>query len=122
MAKNKRPFSALLQDADTKKAMQEALHAPAQLPTQEAAAVAEPTSLVEEETPVVSSAANPASEPEQKGKRTQHDDFVQLAVRRSIHPYLKMASSVYNIEIRELASEAIANDPRVQEMMNMMKK
>lgn len=113
MAKNKGPFSALLQDADTKKAMQEALHAPVQLPNQEStpAPVEEPASSTE-----------PVGESEPKGKRTQHDDFVQLAVRRSVHPYLKMAANFYNVEIRELASEAIANDPRIQEMMKMMKK
>lgn len=120
MAKNKRPFSALLQDADAKKAVQEALHAPAQLPAQEAAPTPEPAPPVEEKA-VETTALLPATEPE-KGKRTQHDDFVQLAVRRSVHPYLKMAANFYNIEIRELASEAIANDPRIQEMMKMMKK
>ncbi|XAZ82125.1 hypothetical protein A6C57_28175 (plasmid) [Fibrella sp. ES10-3-2-2] len=116
MAKNKGPFSALLQDADTKKAMQEALHAPVQLPNQEAAAppAEEPVSAAP--------ATEPVGEAESKGKRTQHDDFVQLAIRRSIHPYLKMAANFYNVEIRELASEAIANDPRIQEMMKMMKK
>ncbi len=120
MAKNKRPFSALLQDADTKKAMQDALHAPVQLPNQDAVATPEPNLPVDEPAPVSTVAV--VSEPEQKGKRTQHDDYVQLAVRRSVHPYLKMAANVYNIEIRELASEAIANDPRIQEMMKMMKK
>ncbi|KAB7725834.1 hypothetical protein F5984_25430 [Rudanella paleaurantiibacter] len=119
MAKNKRPFSTLLQDADAKKAVQEALHAPAQLPDQELAAPAAPAVQVEA---IVTPPVNPVSEPEPKGKRTQHDDFVQLAVRRSIHPYLKMASNFYNIEIRELASEAIANDPRIKAMMEMMKK
>lgn len=116
MAKNKGPFSALLQDADAKKAMQEALHAPVQLPNQEATAppVEEPVSAAP--------ATEPVGEAEPKGKRTQHDDYVQLAIRRSIHPYLKMAANFYSIEIRELASEAIANDPRIQEMMKMMKK
>jgi hypothetical protein len=120
MAKNKRPFSALLQDADAKKAVQEALHAPAQLPAQEVAPALEPAAPVEE--PIASSVIEAVSEPEPKVKRTQHDDFVQLAIRRTVHPYLKMAASFYNIEIRELASEAIANDPRIQAMKAMMDK
>ena len=122
MAKNKGPFSSFLENPDTNKAVQEALHAPAQLPGQES--VPEP--------PV----AEPAPQPAAGGKNTlketgrsetgkkekDEEGYQVITIRRSVHRLLKMASAHYGVEIREIASEAIATDPRVQNMVALLEK
>lgn len=122
MAKNKRPFSSFLENPDTNKAVQEALHAPAQLPGQEP--VPEP--------PV----AEPAPQPTDGGKNTptetgrsetgkkekDEEGYQVITIRRSVHRLLKMASVHYGVEIREIASEALAADPRVQNMVALLEK
>lgn len=109
MAKNKRPFSSFLENPDTNKAVQEALHAPAQLPGQEAV-------------PRLP-AAEPAPQPVVEVKKEKDEDGYQvITIRRSVHRLLKMASAHYGVEIREIASEAIAADPKVQNMLALMEK
>ncbi len=122
MAKNKRPFSSFLENPDTNKAVQEALHAPAQIPGQES--VPEP--------PV----AEPAPQPTAGGKNTltetsrsetgkkekDEEGYQVITIRRSVHRLLKMASVHYGIEIREIASEALAADARVQNMVALLEK
>lgn len=107
MAKNKRPFSSFLENPDTNKAVQEALHAPAQLPAQEPAP----------ETP----AAEPTPQPTTKVKK-EEEGYQVITIRRSVHRLLKMASAHYGLEIREIASEAIAADPRIQAMLALLEK
>ncbi len=109
MAKNKRPFSSFLENPDTNKAVQEALHAPAQLPGQEAAP--EPT------------AVEPVPQPVAEVKKEKDEEGYQvITIRRSVHRLLKMASVHYGVEIREIASEALAADPRVQNMVALLEK
>ena len=109
MAKNKRPFSSFLENPDTNKAVQEALHAPAQLPGQETAP----------EQPAVEPAPLPVAEVK---KEKDEEGYQVITIRRSVHRLLKMASVHYGIEIREIASEAIAADPRVQNMVALLEK
>jgi len=116
MAKNKRPFSSFLENPDTNKAVQEALHAPALLPGQEPP-TPEP------------SAAEPALQPaadsgrSESGKKDKDEEGYQvITIRRSVHRLLKMASVHYGLEIREIASEALAADPRVKNMVALLEK
>lgn len=122
MAKNKRPFSSFLENPDTNKAVQEALHAPAQLPGQETTP----------DPPVVESVPQPAAEikhtPTETGssgsgkKEKDEEGYQVITIRRSVHRLLKMASVQTGLEIREIASEAIAADPRVQSMLALLEK
>lgn len=122
MAKNKRPFSSFLENPDTNKAVQEALHAPALLPGQESAP--EPTAIeptlqpvAEEKKPVAESSRS------ESGKKEKDEEGYQvITIRRSVHRLLKMASVHYGLEIREIASEALAADPRVQNMVALLEK
>ncbi|GAB3170611.1 hypothetical protein [Telluribacter humicola] len=100
MAKNKKPFSSLLDDPEAKKSIQDALQAPAQLPTDKK--------------------AEPALAKSQKGAETE--GYQNITIRKSVHRLLKIASTQHGLEIRELASEAIANDPRIKEIMELMGK
>lgn len=109
MAKNKRPFSTFLENPDTNKAVQEALHAPAQLPGQESAP--EPLATQSSPQPIV-----------EEKKEKDEEGYQVITIRRSVHRYLKMASVQTGLEIREIASEAIAADPRVQAAKEMMEK
>ena len=122
MAKNKRPFSSFLENPDTNKAVQEALHAPAQLPGQES--IPEPVAAETALQPVaegkISLVETARSEPGKKEK--DEEGYQVITIRRSIHRLLKMASAHYGVEIREIASEAIAADPKVQNMLALMKK
>ncbi len=117
MAQKKRPFSSFLDNPETNKAVQEALHAPSQLPAQEI--VPEPGPAPVAQAPVAAIAPEPVKS--DSGKK-EEDGFAPLTIRRSVHRFLKMASVQYSIEIRELATEAIANDPRVKQMIDMMEK
>lgn len=121
MAKNKRPFSSLLENPEARKAVQDALHAPAQLPTVEAhAPTPEPTPV-----PPIASTVEPEQtkpEPAKKGDTEDSEPYQVVTVRKSVHRFLKMASVHYGIEIREIASEAIANHPKVKHMMELMDK
>lgn len=98
--KNKKPFSSLLDDPEAKKSIQDALQAPAQLPKDK-------------------KAETPSSKPQQKA---EPEGYQNITIRKSVHRLLKMASTQHEMEIRELASEAIANDPRIQEILGMMEK
>lgn len=114
MAKsNKRPFSSFLENPDTSKAVQEALHAPAQLPT------TEPTPEPPAPQPVAEVA--PQEEPVRlkPGPKPKLDkeEYTVITIKTSLHRYLKIAAAQNNVEIRELATEAIAADPRVQEII-----
>ena len=111
MAKNKRPFSSFLENPDTNKAVQEALHAPAQLPTQEAPAPVAVSAPVQQSAPV--------AEPVENGreKKVESEPYQVVTIRKSVHRLLKMASVHYDIEIRELATEAIAAHPKIKEML-----
>ena len=100
MAKNKKPFSSLLDDPEAKKSIQDALQAPAQLPRDMKADTA----------------------PTRPQYKAESDGYQNITIRKSVHRLLKMASIQQGMEIRELASEAIANDPRIQEIMELMKK
>lgn len=100
MAKNKKPFSSLLDDPEAKKSIQDALQAPAQLPTDKKTETAQAKS--------------------QKGAETE--GYQNITIRKSVHRLLKMASTQHGLEIRELASEAIANDPRIKEIMELIGK
>lgn len=114
MAKGKRPFSSFLESPDAKKAVQDALHAPAQLPTQESPARVEP---VKETTPETVQEETIRVKPGPKKKPDdQKEDYQLVLVKRSIHRLLKLASVHYGVEIREIASDAISADPRIQEM------
>ncbi|MBU1821336.1 MAG: hypothetical protein KKG00_07465 [Bacteroidetes bacterium] len=95
MAKNKKPFSSLLDDPEAKKSIQDALQAPAQLPKETKVDAASTESM-------------------EKGKS---EGYQNITIRKSVHRLLKMAAIHNNLEIRELASEAIANDPRIQEIL-----
>lgn len=109
MAKNKRPFSSFLEDPEAKKAVQEALHAPAQLPDSE-------------NQPVASAIQQEAASDIKLGKSEKEDiePYQVVTIRKSVHRLLKMASAQYGIEIRELATEAIANHPKVKEMLEKL--
>ena len=107
MAKNKRPFSSFLENPDTNKAVQEALHAPAQLPTQETSA---PTP---EPVPV----QQPAVAEKKREEKVESEPYQVVTIRKSVHRLLKMASVHYDLEIRELATEAIAAHPKIKEML-----
>jgi len=110
MAKNKRPFSSFLENPDTNKAVQEALHAPAQLPTQETpASIPEPASVQQ---PIIVE-----NRREKKADKEESEPYQVVTIRKSIHRLLKMASVHYDIEIRELATEAIAAHPKIKEML-----
>ena len=117
---NKRPFSTFLENPETNKAVQEALHAPSQLPAQEIAPEPEPVPVAP--TPVLATAPITAESVKPELGKKEEDGFAPLTIRRSVHRFLKMASVQYGIEIRELATEAIANDPRVRQMIDMMEK
>lgn len=110
MAKNKRPFSSLLDSPEAKKAVQDALHAPALLPAPESAGVQAPAD------PVL-----PTPVPAESVPRDE-DGYQVITIRRSVHRLLKMASAHYGVEIREIASEAIATDPRVEAVRAMLEK
>ena len=111
MAKNKRPFSSFLENPDTNKAVQEALHAPAQLPTQETPTPVAVSAPVQQSVPV--------AEPVENGreKKVESEPYQVVTIRKSVHRLLKMASVHYDIEIRELATEAIAAHPKIKEML-----
>ena len=122
MAKNKGPFSSFLENPDTNKAVQEALHAPAQIPGQES--VPEPP-VAEPATQSTAQGKNTLTETgrSETGKKEKDEEGYQvITIRRSVHRLLKMASVHYGIEIREIASEALAADPRVQNMVALLEK
>ena len=122
MAKNKRPFSSFLENPDTNKAVQEALHAPAQLPGQE---TAPESSTVESIAQHGAEVKNTPTEtgPSESGKKEKDEEGYQvITIRRSVHRLLKMASVQTGLEIREIASEAIAADPRVKSMLALLEK
>ncbi|GAB2798460.1 hypothetical protein GCM10027275_50080 [Rhabdobacter roseus] len=100
MAKNKKPFSSLLDDPEAKKSIQDALQAPAQLPK-------------DVKTETASASTKEKAKPE---------TYQNITIRKSVHRLLKMAATHYELEIRELASEAIANDPRIQEIIALTEK
>lgn len=118
MAKNKRPFSSFLENPDTNKAVQEALHAPAQLPGQESVA-ADPAP---QPTAEAKNTLNETSRSEPGKKEKDEEGYQVITIRRSIHRLLKMASVHYGVEIREIATEALAADPRVQNMLVLLEK
>jgi len=122
MAKNKRPFSSFLENPDTNKAVQEALHAPAQLPGQESAP--EPAAPVPapELTPEAKQTLPETGNSEYGKKAKDEEGYQVITIRRSVHRLLKMASVHYGIEIREIASEALAADPRVKNMVALLEK
>ncbi len=117
MAKNKRPFSSLLEDPTAKKAVAEALHAPSQLPTPEP--TPEPITAVVQSAPDVSPTEAPVKlKPGPKPKPAdEKEEYVNITIRKSIHKYLKMAAVQNNLEIREVASDAIEAHPLVVEMV-----
>ncbi len=121
MAKNKRPFSSLLENPEARKAVQDALHAPAQIPTVETQApVPEPATVPQTAPTVETEQIKP--EPVKKGDTDDSEPYQVVTIRKSVHRFLKMASVHYGIEIREIASEAIANHPKVKHMMELMDK
>lgn len=114
MAKGKRPFSSFLESPDAKKAVQDALHAPAQIPTQESPSK---TEVTEESMPATAQEETTRIKPGPKRKPTdQKEDYQLVLVKKSLHRLLKLASVHSGVEIREIASDAIAADPRIQEM------
>lgn len=124
MAKNKRPFSSFLENPDTNKAVQEALHAPAQLPTQEIAATVANSSPVQQTAPAEESVGSGTGrgapvgpKSEKKPDKEDSEPYQVVTIRKSVHRLLKMASVHYDIEIRELATEAIAAHPKIKEML-----
>ena len=120
MAKNKRPFSSFLENPDTNKAVQEALHAPAQLPTQEATAPIPEPAPVQQPTIADKKTGRNAlfsAEPSKKADKEESEPYQVVTIRKSVHRLLKMASVHYDIEIRELATEAIAAHPKIKEML-----
>ena len=100
MAKSKKPFSSFLDDPEAKKSIQDALQAPAQLPKDPKATETSSKSV----------------------EKAEPEGYQVITIRRSVHRLLKMASAHHDMEIRELASEAIANDPRIQEMLSLLEK
>jgi hypothetical protein len=119
MAKNKRPFSSFLENPDTNKAVQEALHAPAQLPAQEASTPVAVSAPVQQSVPVAEPIESKTGrpEPEKKAEKEESEPYQVVTIRKSVHRLLKMASVHYDIEIRELATEAIAAHPKIKEML-----
>ncbi|MCY7358976.1 MAG: hypothetical protein LH609_16265 [Rudanella sp.] len=117
MAKNKRPFSSFLENAETNKAVQEALHAPALLPnsepTPEPAATGK-QQLVEDSPAETPTKLKPGRKPKSEDEK---EEYTVITIRKSVHKYLKMAATQNDVEIRELASEAIADHPLVKAMM-----
>lgn len=109
MAKNKRPFSTLLDNPETTKAVQDALHAPAQLPTKGLA----PAQLTHEP------AADNKSQKLKPGPKPKADkeEYTVTHVKTSLHKFLKLASAHYGMEVREITSEAVAAHPKVKEMI-----
>ena len=99
MAKNKKPFSSLLDDPEAKRSIQDALQAPAQLPRDVKEGTASP-----------------------KTQKAEPEGYQNITIRKSVHRLLKMASTQHGMEIRELASEAIANDPRIIGILELMEK
>ena len=124
MAKNKRPFSSFLENPDTNKAVQEALYAPAQLPAQETSApdsdLGAAKRAVSAEEPIGNKTTRSTAAEAEPGKKLTKDDsepYQVVTIRKSVHRLLKMAAVHYDIEIRELATEAIATHPKVKEML-----
>ena len=117
MAKNKRPFSSFLENPDTNKAVQEALHAPAQLPTQETLVPTPEPAPVQQ--PVLAENKTGRGIPvgPEPGEKVESEPYQVVTIRKSVHRLLKMASVHYDIEIRELATEAIAAHPKIKEML-----
>lgn len=115
MAKNKRPFSSFLENAETNKAVQEALHAPALLPNSEPVPEAIVKQQLVEDSPVeIPTKLKPGRKPKPEDEK---EEYTVITIRKSVHKYLKMAATQNDVEIRELASEAITDHPLVKAMM-----